>query len=65
MSYPSAPPRAYQIDVVDQVGRAYRAVFSRMQLVVEMALLPYLIMLATVLVALLMPGGIFGGVLAG
>ena len=65
MSYPSAPPRAYQIDVVDQVGRAYRAVFDRLQLVAEMALLPYLIVLATVLVALLMPGGIFGGVLAG
>jgi len=65
MSYPSAPPRAYQIDVIDQVGRAYRAVFDRLQLVTEMALLPYLIVLAAILVALLMPGGIFGGVLAG
>jgi hypothetical protein len=65
MSYPSAPPRAHQIDVVDQVGRAYRAVFDRLQLVVEIALLPYLIVFATVLLALLMPGGIFGGILAG
>jgi hypothetical protein len=65
MSYPSAPPRAYQIDVVDQVGRAYRAVFDQLRLVAEMALLPYFIVLATVLVALLMPGGMFGGVLAG
>ena len=65
MSYPSAPPRGYQIDVVDQVGRAYRAVFDRLQLVVEMALLPYLLVLATVLLALLMPVGLFGGALAG
>jgi hypothetical protein len=65
MSYPSAPRRTHQIDVVDQVGRAYRAVFDRLQLVVEMALLPFLIVLATVLIALLMPGGAFGGVLAG
>ena len=43
MSYPSAPRRTHQIDVVDQVGRAYRAVFDRLQLVVEMALLPFLI----------------------
>jgi len=46
MSYPSAPRRVYQIDVVDQVGRAYRAVFDRAQLVGEMALLPFLIVLA-------------------
>jgi hypothetical protein len=65
MSYPSAPPRAYQIDVVDQIGRAYRAVFEQLQLVVEIALLPYLTVLATVLIALLMPDGVFGGVLAG
>jgi hypothetical protein len=65
MSYPSAPPRTHQIDVVDQVGRAYRAVFDRLQFVAEIALLPYLIVLATILVLLLMPGGIFGHVLAG
>lgn len=64
MSYPSIPRRAYQIDVIDQVGRAYRAVFDRVQLVAEMALLPYLIVLASTLVALLMPGGVFGAVLS-
>jgi hypothetical protein len=64
MSYPSAPPGTYQIDVIDQVGRAYRAVLDRVRLVVEMALLPYLIVLAATLVAVLMPGGVFGGILA-
>ena len=64
MSYPSAP-RFYQIDVVDQVGRAYRAVFSNLQLVLEMALLPYLIVLGAELIArLLIPAGIFGGIVA-
>jgi hypothetical protein len=70
MSYPSAPPRVYQIDVVDQVGRAYRAVFDRTQLVGEMALLPFLIVLAltvgarllfgpaTVMAAMMGPAGI-------
>jgi hypothetical protein len=57
MSYPSAPPHAYQIDVVDQVGRAYRAVFDRVQLVIEMALLPYLIVVAVELVCLLFTQG--------
>ncbi|HWB51437.1 MAG TPA: hypothetical protein VG651_20155 [Stellaceae bacterium] len=64
MSYPSVVPHAYQIDVVDQVGRAYRAVFDRLRLVAEMALLPYAIVLAAELVALLMPGGVTGGILA-
>src|ERR1700683_2133372 len=45
MSYPSAAPRSHQIDVVDQVGRAYRVVLDNLQLVGEMALLPYLIVL--------------------
>src|ERR1700720_520760 len=66
MTYPSAPPGSYQIDVVDQVGRAYRIVADRMQLVGEMALLPFLIVLATELLAVLIPGvGVFGRVLAG
>ena len=64
MSYSSASPRRYQIDVVDQVGRAYQTVFDRLQLLAEIALLPYLIVLAIALVALLMPLGIFGAVLA-
>ena len=57
MSYLSAPPRVSQIDVVDQVGRAYRAVFDHVRLVVEMALLPYLIVLAVELVSLLFVHG--------
>jgi hypothetical protein len=65
MTYPSAPPGSYQIDVVDQVGRAYRIVVDRAQLVGEMALLPFLIVLATELLAVLIPGvGVFGRVLA-
>ena len=59
MSYPSAMPRSYQIDVIDQVGSAYRTVLDNVQLVVEMALLPYLIVLG--IVAALIPGaGMFG-----
>jgi hypothetical protein len=60
MSYPPAP-RTYQIDVIDQVGRAYGAVFGRAQLVGEMALLPYLIVLAIGFVALLFSGGGYAG----
>jgi len=65
MSYPSAPQRAYQIDVIDQVGRAYRAVFDHVQLVVEMALLPYLIVLAVELVSLFFTRGEMIGRIAG
>jgi hypothetical protein len=65
MSYSSTPPRTYQIDVVDHVGRAYRVVFDNLQLAVEMALLPYLIVLAAELVVLLIPGmGFFSRILA-
>ena len=60
MSYPSAPPRRYQIDVVGQVGAAYRAVIERAQLIGEMALLPFLIVLGTDLLAMLIAHG--GGV---
>jgi len=66
MSYPSAAPRFHQIDVVDQVGRAYRIVFDNLQLVGELALLPYLIVLGIELVAVLIPGaGFYGRMLAG
>ena len=66
MSYPSPPPGSYQIDVVDQVGRAYRAVLDNAQLIVEMALLPFLIVLGIELLAWLVPGGgMIGGVAAG
>jgi hypothetical protein len=66
MSYPSAPRRAYQIDVVDQVGRAYRTVFDHVQLVLEMALLPYLIVLAVELVSLFFThGGLIGRIAGG
>ncbi|HTW51008.1 MAG TPA: hypothetical protein VME45_03830 [Stellaceae bacterium] len=66
MSYPSARRRAYQIDVVDQVARAYGAVFDHIQLVVEMALLPYLIVLAVELVSLFFThGGMIGRIAGG
>lgn len=66
MSYPSAPRRFYQIDVVDQVGRAYRTVFDHVQLVVEMALLPYLIVLAVELISLFFAhSGLIGRIAGG
>lgn len=66
MSYPSAPPRAHQIDVVDQVSRAYRVAADSLQLALEMALLPYLIVLGIELVAILITGtGYYGLALAG
>jgi hypothetical protein len=67
MSYPSTTPGSYQIDVIDQVTRAYRVVFDNRRLVGEMAFLPYSIVLAIEVVALLIPGGVgtFGLVLAG
>lgn len=65
MSELSAPPRIYRIDIVDQVGRAYRTGFDHIQLVVEVALLPYLIVLAVELVSLLfMHGGTVGRIAA-
>jgi hypothetical protein len=64
MSYSSAP-RAHQIDVVDQVGRAYRAVLDHAQLVGEMALLPYLAVVAIVIVEHLVFGATLGFVAAG
>lgn len=57
MSELSAPPRVYRIDIVDQVGRAYRTVFDHIRLVVEMALLPYLVVLAVELLSLLFVHG--------
>ncbi|MBV8776347.1 MAG: hypothetical protein JO258_04045 [Alphaproteobacteria bacterium] len=66
MSYPSTAPRSHQIDVIDQISRAYRVVVDNLQLVVEIALLPYLIVLGIDLVAFLIPGsGLFGRLLAG
>jgi hypothetical protein len=61
MSYRSASPRSHQIDVIDAVGRAYRAVFDNIQLVGEMALLPYLIVLGIELLTLLIPSAVFFG----
>jgi hypothetical protein len=46
MSYSSTPRRSYQLDVVGEVSAAYHAVFDRLQLVGEMALLPFLVMIA-------------------
>ena len=57
MSDPPAAPRLYRIDVIDHVGRAYRVAFAHIQLVVEMALLPYLVVLAVELVSLLFKYG--------
>jgi hypothetical protein len=66
MSYLSVAPGSYRIDVVDEVGRAYRAVLDNVQLVGEMAFLPYLIVLAAELLAWLVTGGgFFGRLLAG
>jgi hypothetical protein len=56
MSY-SSPRRAYRIDVADETVSAYRTVLDNAQLVVEMALLPFAIVLAAELVALILPGG--------
>jgi len=65
MSYPTPPARAFQIDVVGQVGRAYRAVIDQARLAAEMALLPFLIVLAIELAALLFAyAGVAGMVLA-
>ena len=65
MSELPATPRLYRIDVVDHVGRAYRAVFDHIRLVLEMALLPYLVVLAVELVSLLFKyGGTMGKVAA-
>ena len=64
MSY-SSPPGPHRFDVADETVGAYRAVFDNVQLVIEMALLPFAIVLATELVALILPGGgIFGRLLA-
>jgi hypothetical protein len=59
MSYPPAPPGSYQIDVVDEVSRAYSAVLNNLQLVGEMALIPYLFVIAAELLILLIPGAGF------
>lgn len=64
MSYPS-PPGSYRFDVTDETVSAYRTVLDNAQLVIEMALLPFAIVLVAELVAAFLPGGgIFGGLLA-
>jgi hypothetical protein len=66
MSYPSSPLRTHQIDVVGQVGAAYQAVFERLQLVAEMALLPFLLIVAAEIVESLLPTtATFGRVVIG
>lgn len=65
MSDPSVPARFYRIDIVDQVGQAFRAVFDRARLVLEIALLPFLIVFAVELASLLFAnGGTIGKVAA-
>ena len=63
----SSTPRSYQLDVVGEVNAAYRAVFDRLQLVGEMALLPFLIMLAIEIAAhfLLSQGSMMGAGIMG
>jgi hypothetical protein len=64
MSY-SPPPGRPRFDVMEQTVGAYRAVLDNAQLVVEMALLPFAIVLAAEFVALILPGGgIVGRILA-
>ena len=64
MSY-SPPPEPRRFDVAEETVGAYRAVLDHAQLVIEMALLPFAIVLASELVALILPGGgIFGNLLA-
>src|ERR1700722_18339808 len=42
MSY-SSPAGAYRIDIADQIGTAFRTALDNLMLVVEMALLPFVI----------------------
>jgi hypothetical protein len=64
MSY-SSPPEPRRFDVTEETVGAYRAVFANAQLAVEMALLPFAIVLAIEFVALILPGdGLFGRLLA-
>ncbi|HEV2188503.1 MAG TPA: hypothetical protein VGR70_14940 [Stellaceae bacterium] len=62
MSY-SPPPGPHRFDVAEETVAAYRAVLDNAQLVIEMALLPFAIVLACELVALILPGGGFFGYL--
>jgi hypothetical protein len=64
MSYPS-PPESYRFDVNDETVGAYRTVLDNVRLVIEMALLPFAIVLVAELVALFLPGGgVFSRLLA-
>jgi hypothetical protein len=63
MSY-SPPPEPRRFDVTDETVSAYRTVLGNARLVVEMALLPFAIVLASELVMLILPGGVFGHLLA-
>jgi hypothetical protein len=66
MSFPSASRRSYQLDVVDQVGHAFRVVINNARLVAELALLPFLIVLGAAVLSVLVPGaGMVSHVLAG
>jgi hypothetical protein len=64
MSY-SPPPEPRRFDVTDETVSAYRTVLGNARLAVEMALLPFAIVLASQLVVLILPsGGFFGHLLA-
>src|SRR5580704_4511007 len=63
MSY--SPPGRPRVDVMEHTVGAYRAVLDNVRLVIEMALLPFVIVLAMEFAALILPGGgIVGRVLA-
>jgi hypothetical protein len=60
MSY-SSPPEPRRFDVAEETVGAYRAVLDNAQLILEMALLPFAIVLGIEFVALILPSsGMFG-----
>jgi len=63
MSY-SPTPRTYRVDVADETIGAYRTVLDNARLLVEIALLPFAIILAAELSMLILPGGAFGRLVA-
>ena len=65
MSHSPLPPSRYQIDVIDQVSRAYRTVLDQSQLVLEMALLPFIVVLAVEIIQRLSFGATLGMTMTG
>jgi hypothetical protein len=65
MTYAPEPAGTHRIDVGEHIARAYRTLFDNVPLAVELALIPYLIILAAELVAVLIPGGMASRAVAG